>query len=51
VFGGLIAHHVDWRTAFIVVGVAGVLIAPVFKLVVREPQRGRYDGARGAASR
>ena len=48
VFGGLIAHHVDWRTAFIVVGVAGVLLAPVFKLVVREPPRGRYDGAKGA---
>lgn len=48
VFGGLIAHHVDWRTAFIVVGVAGVLVAPVFKLVVREPPRGRYDGPRGA---
>ena len=47
VFGGLIAHLVDWRMAFIVVGVAGVLIAPVFKLVVREPQRGRYDGAKG----
>lgn len=50
VFGGFIAHWVDWRTAFIVVGVAGVLIAPVFKLVVREPQRGRYDGPRGAGS-
>ena len=24
VFGGFIAHHVDWRTAFIVVGIAGV---------------------------
>ncbi len=30
------------------VGVAGVLVAPVFKLVVREPPRGRYDGAKGA---
>jgi predicted MFS family arabinose efflux permease len=50
VFGGFIAHWVDWRTAFFVVGVAGVLIAPVFKLVVREPQRGRYDGPRGAGT-
>jgi predicted MFS family arabinose efflux permease len=50
VMGGFIAHWVDWRTAFIVVGIAGVLIAPVFKRVVREPQRGRYDGARGAGS-
>ncbi len=48
VFGGYIAHWVDWRTAFLVVGVAGIVIAPVFKLVVREPQRGRFDVARGA---
>lgn len=50
IFGGVIAHWIDWRTAFIVVGVAGALIAPVFKLVVREPPRGRYDGARGGDS-
>jgi predicted MFS family arabinose efflux permease len=50
VFGGVIASLVDWRTAFIVVGLAGVLVAPVFKLVVREPARGRYDDApRGGA--
>jgi predicted MFS family arabinose efflux permease len=47
VSGGLIAHHVDWRTAFIVVGVAGMLVAPVFRRLVREPVRGRYDGVRG----
>ncbi len=50
VFGGLIAHHIDWRMAFIVVGVAGVLLAPIFKMVVREPPRGRYDGAKGAGT-
>jgi predicted MFS family arabinose efflux permease len=50
VFGGVIASLVDWRTAFIVVGIAGVLLAPVFKLVVREPRRGRFDaGGRAAA--
>jgi predicted MFS family arabinose efflux permease len=47
VFGGFIAHHVDWRMAFIVVGVAGIVLAPFFKMIVKEPQRGRYDGARG----
>jgi len=41
--GGLVASLVDWRVAFIVVGLAGVLIAPVFRLFVREPERGRYD--------
>jgi predicted MFS family arabinose efflux permease len=41
--GGIVASLVDWRVAFLTVGVAGVLIAPIFRLVVREPQRGRYD--------
>jgi len=50
VFGGFIAHHVDWRTAFIVVGAAGVVIAPVFKWVVREPVRGRHDAQGGAGT-
>ncbi|HCW61400.1 MAG TPA: MFS transporter, partial [Sphingobium sp.] len=37
--GGYIAQAVEWRTAFIVVGLLGILIAPVFRLVVREPAR------------
>ncbi len=37
--GGWIATAIDWRTAFIVVGVAGIVIAPLFRLVVREPAR------------
>jgi predicted MFS family arabinose efflux permease len=42
-FGGVIATSFDWRVAFIVVGLAGVLVAPIFRLLVREPERGRYD--------
>ena len=42
--GGVIASHIDWRTAFFVVGIAGILLAPVFRLTVQEPERGRYDG-------
>jgi len=38
-FGGLIAHAIDWRAAFFVVGLAGVALAPVFRLIVREPRR------------
>ncbi len=38
-FGGLIAHAVNWRVAFISVGVAGVILAPFFRLIVREPPR------------
>ncbi len=51
-FGGFIAARIDWRTAFIVVGLAGVLVAPVVGMVVREPLRGRYDGLQcGAIAR
>lgn len=37
--GAWIAASVDWRAAFIVVGLAGVVIAPIFRLVVKEPPR------------
>lgn len=43
VFGGVIATLLDWRAAFIIVGAAGVLLAPIFFLTVREPVRGRHD--------
>ncbi len=43
VSGGLIASAVDWRVAFFVVGAAGVLFAPIFRLTISEPQRGRFD--------
>lgn len=38
-FGGWIAATVDWRAAFIAVGFAGLAVAPIFRLVVREPAR------------
>ncbi|RJF93757.1 spinster family MFS transporter [Sphingomonas cavernae] len=38
-FGGYIAASIDWRTAFIAVGLAGIVVAPIFRLVVREPVR------------
>ena len=34
--GGYIAATVDWRLAFFTVGLAGLVIAPLFKLVVRD---------------
>lgn len=37
--GGYIAAAVQWRVAFVVVGVAGLLIAPVFRLLVKDPPR------------
>ncbi|MBL8551545.1 MAG: MFS transporter [Hyphomonadaceae bacterium] len=43
--GGLVASLVDWRAAFIAVGLAGVLVAPVFRFLVREPRRGQLDAS------
>lgn len=37
--GGYIAQNIEWRTAFVTVGLAGLLIAPLFKLVVRDRPR------------
>lgn len=37
--GGYIATAVDWRRAFLVVGIAGLVLAPLFRLAVREPVR------------
>tara|TARA_R110000868_G_scaffold2384_7_gene17735 strand:+ start:15221 stop:16933 length:1713 start_codon:yes stop_codon:yes gene_type:complete len=41
--GGGISDALDWRSAFLIVGIAGVVLAPIFKLAVREPKRGQYD--------
>jgi MFS family permease len=43
--GGLLAAQYGWRTAFIVVGVIGVLVAPILRLTVRDPKRGGADAA------
>jgi predicted MFS family arabinose efflux permease len=43
VLGGVIASLIDWRTAFIAVGIAGIVLAPIFSLIVKEPARGRFD--------
>lgn len=42
-FGGWIAANINWRVAFIAVGLAGVLFAIPFRLLMREPPRGRFD--------
>lgn len=49
-FGGLIAARMNWRVAFFVVGGAGVLLAPIFKLVVKDPVRGGLDGGAPASA-
>ncbi|MED5547873.1 MAG: MFS transporter [Pseudomonadota bacterium] len=47
--GGGISDALDWRSAFFIVGIAGIVLAPIFKLVVREPKRGQYDAPAVAA--
>ncbi|NEX91762.1 MFS transporter [Caulobacter sp. 17J65-9] len=37
--GAAIAKAVDWRAAFVVIGACGVIVAPIFRWVVREPAR------------
>ena len=49
-FGGWIASHLDWRSAFLIVGLAGLPAALLVKLLVREPVRGGFDSADGTAS-
>jgi len=46
--GGIVATSVDWRVAFFTVGLAGLVVAPIFRLIVREPERGRYDAKTSA---
>ncbi len=48
-FGGLVAASVDWRFAFIAIGLIGLLFAPLFKYVVRDPGHGRAEEGERAA--
>jgi predicted MFS family arabinose efflux permease len=47
--GGHINDLLDWRVAFIVVGLPGVLLAVVVRFTLREPSRGHAEGAAAAA--
>ena len=48
--GAYIAHAVNWRAAFIVMGIAGILLAPVLKLVVRDLPRSAPTAAKAPLS-
>lgn len=43
VAGGYLSTVISWRVAFITVGVAGILVAVIFRSTVREPTRGLLD--------
>jgi len=42
--GGWLVHFFDWRTAFVVVGLPGVLMAIIVRKTVIEPPRGYSEG-------
>lgn len=44
--GGLLAATWGWRTAFVVVGLLGLVVAPLLLFTVREPRRERQTTAR-----
>ena len=46
--GGYLTTAFTWRAAFMLLGAAGVVLAPVFLLTVHEPERGRFDAAPAA---
>jgi MFS family permease len=49
--GAYIAAWIDWRMAFVVIGIAGLALAPVFKLVVRDaPKSAQSPQARAPLS-
>ena len=51
VIGGWVNEHYGWRTTFVVMGIPGLLLALLVRFTVREPPRGRFDGAAGAEPR
>ncbi len=42
-FGGWLASSIDWRSAFMIIGGAGLLIVPLVLFGIRDPGRGRFD--------
>ncbi len=49
-FGGWIATHLDWRSAFVIVGLAGLPAALLVKIGISEPPRGGHDNPAGQAA-
>ncbi len=45
VIGGQMLDHFTWRTAFMLVGLPGIAIAIVLKLMIKEPPRGHSEPA------
>ncbi|HXQ14383.1 MAG TPA: MFS transporter [Caulobacteraceae bacterium] len=43
--GGQLTAAFGWRQTFLIIGGGGLLLAPVILVVLKEPVRGRFDGA------
>ncbi|MEE4277591.1 MAG: MFS transporter [Halieaceae bacterium] len=48
--GGWLNQFFGWRTAFLVVGIPGVILALLVRFTLREPLRGLHDGAQPSNS-
>ena len=47
--GAYLVQYFDWRTAFVVVGMPGILLALVVRFVVKEPPRGMAEARKDVA--
>ena len=47
--GAYLVQYFDWRTAFVVVGLPGILLAIIVRLVVKEPPRGMAEARKDVA--
>lgn len=47
-FGAWAAANIGWRNAFVVIGIVGILVAPILIWLVREPARGAMDAQKTA---
>lgn len=48
-FGGWLAAHLSWRSAFVIVGLLGLPAALLIKFLIPEPERGGFDSAPASA--
>jgi len=48
--GGLVMDAYGWRTAFIVAGVPGLILAPLLAMTIRDPKRSRSQSAEPEAA-
>lgn len=44
ILGGWIGQLYGWRTAFMAVGIPGIILALLVRFTVKEPERGKVDG-------